>query len=166
VGDINIGKGTNLNGQNMIVRDVSIEKCCDIAPRTRIRNNNNATFKPSMQGTLNQQIGSELEAVSDGPVDIGNDVWICADAKILSGVTIGDGAVIGADAVVVDDVEPYAVVAGNPAEHKRYRFDPKNRNRLLELQWWDWSTEKMERNRAFFDADLRQTDDLNQLRQE
>ena len=62
---------------------------------------------------------------------------------ILSGVTIGDGAVIGARAVVVLDVPPYAVVAGNPAKIVKFRFEQSVINRLLAQQWWNWSEPKI-----------------------
>ena len=68
---------------------------------------------------------------------IGNDVWIGYRAFIKAGVTIGDGAVIGAGAVVTKDVEPYAIVGGVPAKLIRYRFDENIRKQLLELKWWD-----------------------------
>lgn len=73
-----------------------------------------------------------------GSVVIGNDVWIAADAVILSGVKIGDGAVIGARAVVAHDVPPYAVVVGNPGKVIKYRFDEEVVKKLLEIKWWDW----------------------------
>ena len=72
-----------------------------------------------------------------GDVLIGNDVWIAADAKILSGVKIGDGAVIGASSVVSKDVAPYEIVAGNPAQPVKSRFDEETVALLLELRWWD-----------------------------
>lgn len=75
---------------------------------------------------------------SKGDVVIGNDVWVAHEAVILSGVTIGDGAVIGARAVVSRDVPPYAIVAGNPARVLRHRFDPDTVQRLLDTRWWDW----------------------------
>jgi chloramphenicol O-acetyltransferase type B len=75
---------------------------------------------------------------SKGSVKIGNDVWICHEAMILSGVTIGDGAVIGARAVVARDVPPYAVVGGNPARVTRMRFPEDVVVRLLAVKWWDW----------------------------
>jgi len=68
---------------------------------------------------------------------IGNDVWIGSNVVVLAGVTIGDGAVIGAGAVVTKDVEPYAVMAGNPARLLRYRFPPEIVDELLEYRWWD-----------------------------
>ncbi len=74
-----------------------------------------------------------------GDVVIGNDVWIGAEALILSGVTVGDGAVIGARAVVTKDVPAYAIVAGNPARLIKYRFERSQIERLLVEQWWCWS---------------------------
>jgi len=76
---------------------------------------------------------------SRGNVTIGSDVWLCANCTILSGVTIGHGSVIGTGAIVTKDVEPYAIVAGNPARMVRYRFDETTRAALLEIAWWDWS---------------------------
>ncbi len=77
-------------------------------------------------------------AHSKGDVIIGNDVWICANAIILSGVIIGDGAVIANGAIVTREVQPYSIVAGNPARHVRYRFSEDIINQLLSIKWWDW----------------------------
>jgi len=74
---------------------------------------------------------------------VGNDVWIGNGAKIRGGVSIGNGAVVGAGAVVTKDVDPYAVVAGVPAEFIRYRFDESVRRRLEATRWWDWPEEKL-----------------------
>ncbi len=71
--------------------------------------------------------------------DIGNDVWIGHGAFILPGVTIGDGAVVAAHAVVTKDVPPYAVVAGVPAQVIRKRFSEKDVGTLLESKWWDFA---------------------------
>jgi acetyltransferase-like isoleucine patch superfamily enzyme len=73
-----------------------------------------------------------------GDVAIGSDVWIGRDALILSGVTIGHGAVIGARSVVTRDVEPYAIYGGNPARLVRHRFPPETVAALLRIAWWDW----------------------------
>lgn len=83
-------------------------------------------------------IGVEGHPVSKGDIVIGNDVWIGQGATILSGVTIGDGAVIGAYSVVAKDVEPYAIVVGNPARTLRKRFSEDHIKSLLALKWWDW----------------------------
>lgn len=81
--------------------------------------------------------------VSKGDVTIGNDVWLGSECLILSGVTIGDGAVIAARAVVSKDVPAYAIVAGMPGEVIRYRFDEPTIARLLALRWWDWPHERI-----------------------
>ena len=80
-----------------------------------------------------------------GDVVIGNEVWIGRQALIMSAVTIGDGAVIGARAVVTKDVQPYSIVPGNPARFIRKRFDEKTIERLLNIRWWDWPAEKINR---------------------
>lgn len=83
---------------------------------------------------------------SKGNVVIGNDVWIGSNATILSGIKIGDGAVVGAESVVTKDVPPYAVVAGNPARIVKYRFTQPEIEQFLEIKWWDWPLEKIEHN--------------------
>lgn len=74
-----------------------------------------------------------------GDTVIGNDVWIGSEAIIMPGVTVGDGAVIGTRTLVTRDVEPYAIVGGNPARLIRKRFDEARIAMLLEMKWWDWS---------------------------
>lgn len=76
-----------------------------------------------------------------GDTVVGNDVWIGTEAMILPGVTIGDGAIVGARAVVAADVPPYAVVVGNPARVVRRRFSPEDVERLLAIAWWTWPIE-------------------------
>lgn len=83
-----------------------------------------------------------------GDILIGNDVWIGYEAVILSGVTIGDGAIIGARAVVTKDVPPYTIVGGVPAAPIRQRFDEQTIKILLNLRWWDWETKKIRQNIA------------------
>ena len=78
-----------------------------------------------------------------GDIVIGNDVWIGYDAVILAGVTVGDGAVIGARAVVTKNVPPYTIVGGVPARPIRKRFSDDTIGRLLRLKWWDWSGDKI-----------------------
>ena len=78
-----------------------------------------------------------------GDIVIGNDVWIGYEAVILAGVTIGDGAIIGARAVVTKDVPPYTVVGGVPARQIKRRFPEQIINELLKLKWWDWDEDRI-----------------------
>ncbi|WP_287185219.1 CatB-related O-acetyltransferase [Rhodovulum sp.] len=86
------------------------------------------------------------EAENRGDTVIGPDVWIGTEARLMPGVTIGAGAIMAAGAVVAADVRPYAVVAGNPAREVRRRFDDATIARLLAIAWWDWPTDRIDRN--------------------
>ena len=83
-------------------------------------------------------------SISKGSVIIENDVWIGIDATILSGITLGNGCVVGAGSVVTKSVPPYAVVAGNPARIVKYRFDQATIEKLLQMKWWDWPVKKIQ----------------------
>lgn len=87
--------------------------------------------------------GIEGHPTTNGDVTIGGDVWVGAEATIMSGVTVGNGAVVGAGNLVTKDVEPYAIVAGNPARLVRHRFAPELVEQLLRIAWWEWSDEKI-----------------------
>ena len=91
---------------------------------------------------------SEIASAWDnkGDIVIGNDVWIGYDAVIMAGVTIGDGAIIGTRAVVTKDVEPYSIVGGIPAKEIRKRFAPDVIKKLMELQWWNWAQDKIQKS--------------------
>jgi acetyltransferase-like isoleucine patch superfamily enzyme len=85
--------------------------------------------------------GEDGIPVKTGDTVIGSDVWLTMRTFVRSGVTIGDGAIVAAGAVVINDVPPYAIVGGNPAKVIRYRFSPEQIEALLEIRWWDWPDE-------------------------
>ncbi len=84
-----------------------------------------------------------LDVQSKGDTVIGNDVWIGNNVTIMQGIKIGDGAIIGTNSLVTKDVEPYAIVGGNPAKLIRKRFDEETIRELLLLQWWNWDVSKI-----------------------
>ena len=127
---------------------------CSIADRVRTYFGNhptavNVTTSPSFYyntesvlGYSHSQIPAECVhlykyATDNYVVEIGNDVWIGSHEMILYGVTIGDGAIVAAGAVVTKDVPPYAIVGGVPARIIRYRFLPEQIDFLLRFRWWD-----------------------------
>jgi len=82
-----------------------------------------------------------------GDIIIGNDVWIGWGVVLLSGITIGDGAVVGAYSVVAKDIPPYCIAVGNPVRNrKKLRFSQDIVEKLLEIRWWDWPEEKIREN--------------------
>ncbi|MCC1498218.1 CatB-related O-acetyltransferase [Alcanivorax sp. 1008] len=87
--------------------------------------------------------------ISRGPIVIGNDVWIGAGSKILSGVRVGDGAIIGAGTIVTRDVPAFSVVGGNPGRVLRARFSPEVTDRLQSSEWWNWSEERLREEAGF-----------------
>jgi len=88
----------------------------------------------------------DYAAASRGDTQIGHDVWIGREARIMPGVTIGNGAIIGAHCVVASDVPAYSIVVGNPGKVLKSRFDDKTINKLDAIAWWDWSSDKIGRN--------------------
>jgi len=97
-----------------------------------------------------------------GDTNIGNDVWIGSEAMIMPGITIGNGAIIAARAVVIKNVAPYEVVGGNPASYIRYRFRKDEIEQLQSIKWWNWREEKVKENMALIcSADIKSLLNLN-----
>jgi virginiamycin A acetyltransferase len=88
----------------------------------------------------------DYSKLTKGDVVIGNDVWIGLNTTILSGITIGDGAIIAAGSIVTKNVEPYAIVGGNPAKLIKKRFSHTEIAKLLKIKWWNWEIEKIKAN--------------------
>ena len=81
-----------------------------------------------------------------GDINVGNDVWVGAMSTIMSGITIGDGAIVGAGSTVTKDVPPFAIVAGNPGKIVKYRFTEEQIEKLLQISWWNWEENKIKEN--------------------
>lgn len=97
-----------------------------------------------------------------GDTVIGNDVWFSHRSVVMPGVQIGDGAIIAAFSVVTKDVQPYSVVAGNPAKLVRERFPPEIVEQLLKIQWWNWDSEVITKHiPAIVGADIEKLHDVN-----
>jgi acetyltransferase-like isoleucine patch superfamily enzyme len=138
---------------------IKIGKFCCIAPNVSIFGGGEhftqraTTYPFKFLFLQDTPITHNPDAKAKGVTQIGNDVWIDQSAIILSGVTVGDGAIIEAGAVVSRDVPPYSIVAGNPAQVIRHRFTPLTIEFLLNLQWWNWPLEKILLNLDFLYQD-------------
>ncbi|QKZ02609.1 CatB-related O-acetyltransferase [Pseudomonas eucalypticola] len=141
--DLRIGAFTDIVS-NTELRDVSsIGRYCSIGTNC-VLGQNRKQHPMDWLSTNVALIDTRLQAMPSPPADwdvtpttIGHDVWVGRDVIIMEGITIGTGAVIGAQSLVTRDVPPYAVVAGSPAKMIRYRFDEPLREQLLASRWWE-----------------------------
>ena len=131
-------------GINTTMNFTRIGKFCSLARNVDIggidHDYHKVTTMPAFRFYQTQNGGGKIPVVPKHQeyCTIGNDVWIAAGANVLHSVTIGDGAVIGAGAVVTRDVPPYAIVAGVPAKIIGYRCSEAQIRALEEIRWWDW----------------------------
>lgn len=102
-----------------------------------------STYPFYIFGTWEQSAPDKKDLPLKGDTIIGNDVWIGQNVTILPGVHIGDGVIIGANSVVGNNVEPYTIIAGNPAKEIRKRLDPELIEIMEKLKWWDKSIEEI-----------------------
>ncbi|MER3482328.1 MAG: chloramphenicol acetyltransferase [Meiothermus sp.] len=129
----------------------TIGKFCSIASYVRLNPGNHPLERPSSHHftyrSAQYELGEDDLAFfrwrRENLVSIGHDVWIGHNATVLPGVRVGNGAAIGAGAIVTKEVEPYTVVAGVPAKPVRRRFSPHLAERLEALAWWDWPHERL-----------------------
>lgn len=163
VQDTLLGDYTYTGPFDMIFRS-RIGKFCSISYGVTIgppeHNHHRLSMHPFIH-LSNYSIFNEKEVIpsdkQNKPCVIGNDVWIGCNSTILRGVKIGDGAIVAANALVNKDVPPYAIVGGVPARIIKYRFRPEEIDRLLKLRWWDWSIDKIRKNRKIFMEDINMT---------
>jgi len=156
---VSIGAHSILTGPIRIVADlhpVSIGKFCSLAPDVVIWESLHDIRRITSFYILSEFFGDNFtrDITSKGSINIGNDVWIGTKAVVLSGVNIGDGAVVGAGSIVTRDVPPYAIVGGIPATVLKTRFPEQIVQRLLELRWWNWEDAKIRQNRTLFEEEL------------
>ncbi len=138
-----------VNDSDIIYTDVG--KFCSIAAHTRINPGNHPlervalshfTYRSSSYG-LGQDDPDFFDWRRSFRCVMGNDVWIGHGAIVLPGVKLGNGAAVGAGAIVTKDVPPFAIVVGNPGRVIRYRFAPEIIAALERIQWWDWEHEQL-----------------------
>lgn len=138
--------------RNANATNVKIGKFCSIGPNfccgLGLHPTNGISTAPMFYSKAKQNGVSLVKEViyeEQRQTIIGNDVFIGANVTIIDGVTIGDGAVVGAGAVVVKDIPPYAVAVGVPAKVIKYRFEQDIIYKLLQLKWWNWSEDELQK---------------------
>lgn len=144
-----------------IDQQTTIGRYCSFARGSRIINHNHpGDFKSTSGIFFNPHFGlCQHSLVEFNPLVVGNDVWVGSNAVILPEVNrIGDGAIIGAGAVVNRDVPPYAVVLGNPGRVVKYRFDQETIARLLQERWWEKDLAELAPSAGEFQVPYRTSD--------
>ncbi|MDY6825252.1 MAG: CatB-related O-acetyltransferase [Thermodesulfobacteriota bacterium] len=162
---VDIGYGTRITGPALIKSGKSapciIGKYCAIGENLIIVTQNHYTGYANLQVHFQMKYNLPLLMTDKGSVIIGNNTWIGDNVTILPGGGVGDGAVLGAGSVLTATIPPYTIAVGNPARVVKKRFSDNIIEQLLNIQWWDWTPEKIQRNKRFFETDLRKHPDLD-----
>ena len=159
-----MGLGSYL-GSDSFLSKTKVGRFCSIGSNVRLVVGNHpsrdwvsthpAFFSIAKQSGLSftdKQLFEEKKYIEDNLyLTIGNDVWIGDNVTILPGIKIGDGSIIAAGSVVTKDVDPYAIVGGNPAKIIRYRFNNEDIEYLCELQWWNFDISYIRQIAPYFD---------------
>jgi virginiamycin A acetyltransferase len=163
--NISIGDYTYISGPAYLCSlpecGITIGKFCSIAIGATFIVDNHSVNTPSTSDV--SYFFGDVPKGKNGPITIGNDVWVGMNVIILPNVHVGDGAVIAAGAVVTKDVAPYSIVAGVPAREIKKRFPKQIIDWLIKVQWWNWSHDKIKHNREFFFCDLNNTPEYKSL---
>lgn len=169
--NVKLGDFTYISSNTQIT-NARIGKFCSIGPNCKIGLGKHpskyfVSTHPIFYSNLNQsQITFADDCYYDefGCINIGNDVWLGANVIILDGVTISDGCIVGAGAVVTKNMPPYSVVGGIPAKLIKYRFEEKDIQKLINLKWWDLDIVYLKNNyKKFHNIKdfLQETDETN-----
>lgn len=160
-GDVKIGYGTSIKSAFIHggVDGVEIGRYCAIAYNLRIRPTNHSTQFANLQSYFLKlhKIDHSVHGLSKGKIKIGHNVWLGDNIIILPGVSIGNGAIVGAGSIVTKDIPAYSMAVGNPAKVIKNRFDVEMIEFLEVAKWWDWSDEKIKANHKFFKLNLENT---------
>lgn len=162
-----IGYGTYIIGENGYIHDCKIGRFCSIASNCHIGLGDHALNMVSSSplfysahsllpnNFLSESVPVPEKTIGDTKykVVIGNDVWMGYNVCVKEGVTIGDGAIIGAKSLVTHDIPPYAIAVGTPAKVIKYRFTPEQIEKLLEIKWWNKDIQWIKENASSF-ADI------------
>jgi acetyltransferase-like isoleucine patch superfamily enzyme len=139
-----IGRHSYVSDPGLIKTRITIGNFTSVAPGVQMhgRVQHACITHPDLVSTsTHRHIPDYPQPTHQDQITIGSDVWIGQQAVLLGGITVGHGAIIGAFTVVAKDVQPYAVVVGNPAIVIRHRFDQATITKLLKLRWWEWPDE-------------------------
>lgn len=150
-------------GPDCIFQNVAIGKFSNIAAMVRLGPTAHPLDRPTLHHFTYRRVAYGFADTDDTAffaaraartLSIGHDTWIGHGAIVMPGLTIGNGAVIGAGSVVTKDVEPWTIVAGNPARVIRRRFTPEVAEAMERIRWWEWSHEELRERMGDFEGSI------------
>lgn len=153
--DIHIGYATTLGVNNVLSGKVTIKKYCQIGGDVAFHASNHPISYMTNYINSNLFNGTLKSNKKEHQIIIGNDVWVGHGVIVLGNITIGNGAILAAGAVVTKDVSPYTVVAGVPAKPVRKRFSETIIQEIEHLQWWDLPEQELENIKPLFFKDFK-----------
>lgn len=153
-GAFRVGYFTSFTGTVKGRGPVFVGKYCAIGDDCRLIAGSHDTQMFNLQIRLQRDIGAAGGHHRKGPIRVGHNVWFGDSVMVMSGVTIGNGAICASGSVITSDVPDFAIVGGLPARFLRWRFTESVRQQLNDLAWWDWPRDRIERNKAFFEYRL------------
>jgi len=160
-GSLLVGRGTNINGRVQQQGRTFIGRYCAFGSGLTTINGNHRTDTVNMNIKLQKELGFRMNHIRGKPNFIGHNVWAGTGVTILNGAVVGSGAVLAAGSVVTNDVMPFSISGGVPAKHIKFRFTQSVIKQLLEISWWNWSTDRMSRNAEFFNKVIGPDDEVD-----
>lgn len=140
--------------------DIEVGKYCQFGADVSVHTTNHPISYLSTYVNKNLFNGDLKKLKSVKKTVIGNDVWIGHNVNIIGGVTIGNGSIIAAGALVTKDVPAYSIVGGVPAKEIRKRFSENVIKEIEALQWWNMSEQELENHKELFFKDLKDKESL------
>lgn len=162
---VQIGNNTIIE-RNAVLHDVTIGSFCELSWYVGMGGDNHNYKLPSIHhwywqtyfGFENDEnsVGKKnfFDKLNSEECTIGNDVWVGSGVTVNRKVHVGNGAILASGCVVTKDVPDYAIVGGAPARIIKFRFDEDTINRLLKIEWWNWSDDVLRENRHLFEVEL------------
>lgn len=153
-GPVELGACTTVGQGAELIGPITVGRWCQLAPGFGAYAEDHPTGHLAMYMNRRLLDGRLHEEAAVAPIRIGHGVWAGRNATVPRGVTVGNGAVLAAGAVVTDDVEPYAIVGGVPARTLRHRFDPETIAAIEALRWWEHDASTLAAIEALLRTDL------------
>ncbi len=160
-GALQVGYFTSFTGALKTRGQVYVGKYGAIGDNCRMIASSHDSQAMNLSIRLRRELGLPGGGHTKGPIRVGHNVWMGDSVSIMSGVTVGNGAILAAGSVVTRDVPDFAIWGGVPARHLRWRFSESVRRQMAEVAWWHWPWARILRNKALLDLRIGPEDEID-----